>query len=97
MQVQAYGIFWFKDAAQYHEYKTIFTDSVVLAVSFSDWLKDANKIVKRFESQGATIVKAYAEPSEFVAWCSSNGKTVNAEGRMAFANSKAHEYLVSKQ
>lgn len=96
MQVQAIGILWFKDAIQYHEYKKIFTDSKVLSDSYSDWLKGAEKLVKRYESGGTTVIKAYAEPSEFVTWCGANGKGINSEGRMAFANTKAYEYLVSK-
>lgn len=96
MQVQALGILWFKDATQYTEYKKIFTDSQVLSESFTEWLRDAEKIVKRYENGGATIIKAYAEPAEFLSWCHANGKTVDSEGRMAFANFKAYEYLISK-
>jgi uncharacterized membrane protein len=96
MQVQALGILWFKDASQYHEYKKIFTDSKVLSNNYTDWLRDAEKIVKRYENSGSTVIKAYAEPSEFLKWCSANGETIDSKGRMAFANAKAYEYLVSK-
>lgn len=96
MQVQALGIMWFKDADQYHQYRKIFTDSEVLSVSYSDWLRDAEKIVNRYQNSGTTVIKAYAEPSEFLSWCLANGKTVDSEGRMAFANAKAYEHLISK-
>ena len=29
MKVQAIGLFWFRDAIQYHEFKKIFTDADV--------------------------------------------------------------------
>jgi hypothetical protein len=59
-------------------------------------IRDAEKIVKRYENSGSTVIKAYAEPSELLKWCSANGETIDSKGRMAFANAKAYEYLVSK-
>ncbi|MBF0035891.1 hypothetical protein HAX39_25485 [Citrobacter freundii] len=97
MKVQATGILWFRDAAQYHDYKKIFTDSDVLAASYTDWRKQADKLVKNLERQGHRIIKVDAEISEFVAWCKSSGTTIDAKGRMGFANFKAYQQLVSEQ
>ncbi|MBG6243370.1 MAG: hypothetical protein EKE20_16935 [Candidatus Symbiopectobacterium sp. Dall1.0] len=96
MKIQAIGVFWYKDSAQYHDFKKIFADSDKLHIRFSNWKQQAEKLVKKQESNGIAVVKAYAEPAEFVAWCRANGHTIDSKGRAAFANIKAHEYLVSK-
>ncbi|EOZ6583464.1 TPA: hypothetical protein ACUB1K_003400 [Klebsiella michiganensis] len=97
MKVQAVGIFWFRDALQYHEYKKIFTDADVLAASYTDWKRDAEKLIKRVERNGQRVIKAEAETSEFITWCVDHGVDIDAEGRMQFASFKAHQKLVGER
>ncbi|MBS3894987.1 hypothetical protein [Serratia marcescens] len=95
MKIQAVGILWFRDAAQYHEYKQIFTDADVLAPSYTDWKRDAERLVKRVERNGQRVIKVDAETTEFISWCTSEGIGLNAEGRMQFASFKAYQNLLN--
>lgn len=97
MNVQAVGIFWFRDALQYHEYKKIFTDADVLADSYAGWKKDAEKLIKRVERNGQRVIKAEAETAEFITWCVEHDVGIDAKGRMQFASFKAHQQLISER
>lgn len=97
MKIQTVGIFWFRDALQYHEYKKIFTDADVLADSYTDWKRDAEKLIKRVERNGQRVIKAQAETAEFIRWCVEHSVGIDAEGRMQFASFKAHQKLVSER
>lgn len=97
MNVQAVGIFWFRDALQYHEYKKIFTDADVLSDSYTGWKKDAEKLIKRVERNGQRVIKAEAETAEFITWCVEHDVSIDAKGRMQFASFKAHQLLVSER
>ena len=57
MKVQAVGLFWFRDAIQYHELKNIFTDADVLSDSYTEWKHDAEKLIKRVERGGNELLK----------------------------------------
>ncbi|RUR94739.1 hypothetical protein PB16LOC_01036 [Pectobacterium versatile] len=96
MKVQAVGIFWFRDAIQYHEYKKIFTDADVLATSYTEWKRNAEKLIKRIEGKGQRVIKVEAETAEFITWCVSHNTGIDAEGRMQFASFKAHQQLLSE-
>lgn len=97
MKVQAVGVFWFRDALQYHEYKKIFTDANGLPVSYTTWKRNTEKLIKHVERNGQRVIKAEAETSEFITWCVSHGAGINAEGRIAFSNFKAHQQLLSER
>ena len=97
MKVQAVGLFWFRDAIQYHELKNIFTDADVLSDSYTEWKHDAEKLIKRDERSGQRVIKVEADTAEFIAWCTSEGIGINAEGRMQFASFKAYQQLLSER
>jgi hypothetical protein len=44
-------------------------------------------------SQGGVVIKAYASPDEFKAWCAANRHSLNAEGRMAFSSFQAAQKI----
>ena len=71
-------------------------DADVLADSYTDWKRDAEKLIKRVERQGQRVIKAEAETAEFISWCVERGVGIDAEGRMQFASFKAHQKLVSE-
>lgn len=96
MKVQAVGIFWFRDAIQYHEYKKIFTDADGLATSYSTWKRNTEKLIKRVERNGQRVIKAEAETAEFITWCVSHNAGIDAKGRTQFASFKAHQQLISE-
>lgn len=85
MKVQAVGLFWFRDAIQYHELKNIFTDADVLSDSYTsgnttlkNWLsvsKEAgNELLKlkRIQPSSSLGVQAKALESMPKVECSSH-------------------------
>ncbi|EEQ4682682.1 TPA: hypothetical protein ACHIDC_004269 [Escherichia coli] len=97
MKVQAVGLFWFRDAIQYHELKKILTDADALPDSYTEWKYNAEKLIKRLERGGQRVIKAEADTAEFIDWCTSEGIGLNAEGRTRFASFKAYQNLLSKR
>lgn len=91
--VQATGMFWYRNAREYDAFLKLFSDAARLPPSYSSWKRQAEEHYTRLLRGGHLIVKAEASPDEFVAWAERTGHDVNAEGRMAFANLKAFEYL----
>lgn len=55
------------------------------------------KLIKRVERSGQRVIKVEADTAEFIAWCTSEGIGINAEGRMQFASFKAYQQLLSER
>ncbi|WP_051414839.1 hypothetical protein [Pseudomonas sp. QTF5] len=93
MGISAVGMLWFRNTAQYAEYIAIFEDSTVMPTSYSKWQKRATEMYENILRKGGVVIKVHASPDEFRAWCVSNGKGLNADGRMGFAAFKAAEKI----
>lgn len=89
MGISAVGMLWFTNSAQYAEYMAIFEDSNVMSPTYARWKKRATEMYESVLRSGKDAIKVHASPDEFSAWCHSNAKGLNAEGRMAFAAFKA--------
>lgn len=97
MGISAVGMLWFKNTAQYTEYLAIFEDAEVMSPTFAKWQKRATEIYENAVRSGASVIKVHASPDEFKAWCISNTKGLNSEGRTAFAAFKAGEKLRKRE
>lgn len=91
MQISAVGMLWFRNAAQYAEYLSIFEDAHVMPATYSSWQKRATQMYEGLMRSGHVAVKVQASPEEFRAWCAAHGHGLNASGRMGFASFKAAE------
>lgn len=87
--VKRIGIFWYRDAEQYAQYLKIFEDVDELHKTFSQWHKNALKLLEKVKSQGFATMKVYSTPQEFKAWCMANGAALNGRSRSEFASNKA--------
>ncbi|MDC9607246.1 hypothetical protein [Xenorhabdus griffiniae] len=97
MQVEATGVFCYKDESQYHEFLNIFTDAQGFPATFEEWEQLNEKLIQKTESSGVIVVRAYAESTNsFVDFCRRHEKGVNSEGRRYFASAKAADYLRSR-
>lgn len=84
-QVRATGIAWYR-REDYARLKKMFKDGRKLPDTFDKWLKDAQGIYDKLQSEGAIVEKAYIDPETFPEWCKKNGHQLDAAARMEYAN-----------
>lgn len=95
-QIQAVGMAWYK-REHFERLRSVFEDGHVLHRSFDEWLRDAEKGRKAQEAKGVRVVCVDIDPDTFPVWCAANGKRVNAQGRMEYANLIAYKVLTGAQ
>jgi hypothetical protein len=89
----AVGVIWYKSEEDFIAARAIFTDAFLLPDSYREYLDLFSDIAAQIESAGRTIVKAEFDPKTFAQWCKARSLHVDANGRTAFANEKALEFL----
>jgi hypothetical protein len=93
MKLQYVGIAWYRKE-NWEKLLEIFEDAHVLPSTYNQWLKQAEDILRREESLGRIVEKAYIDPETFPAWCRERGLNVDAKARMEFGNDfVARKYL----
>lgn len=80
------GIFWYRSADDYDRFLTIFQDAAKLPATYAEWLAKAESLEHSLQVAGRDFVRAYAEPEDFVAWCSAHDANVDTHGRTEYAN-----------
>ncbi|NNA01929.1 hypothetical protein [Pseudomonas lundensis] len=93
MGISAVGMLWFSSAGQYKDFLAIFEDAEVMPSTFSKWQERATQIHDNVINTGSVIIKAYASPDEFRAWCAAHNHGLDAKGRMAFASFQAAQKI----
>lgn len=96
MQIQIIGMAWFKPE-NYLQLRRMFEDGHKLHHTYPEWLKAAQTGYERFEAQGARVIRVDIDPSQFPTWCKANGMKLNAQARMAYANSVAYQIATGGQ
>ena len=64
----------------------MFTDGDKLAATYEGWLTAAQRLYEKLTAEGRVVEKAYIDPETFPEWCRTNGKELDAKGRMAYGN-----------
>jgi hypothetical protein len=95
-QIQALGIPWYREA-DYERLRSLFIDGDKLPRTFLQWQDKVEELRKRQVRQGMTVVKAYIDPDSFPAWCIANETSLDASGRMKFANAEAYRVIMDSQ
>jgi len=90
---EAIGVIWYKSEEDFLAARAIFTDAFLLPDTYREYLERFSEIAAQIKAAGKTIVKAEFDPGTFVAWCNARRLNVDANGRTAFANEKAVEFL----
>lgn len=94
--VPAIGVVWYR-SRDYPRILEIMADAHLLPRSYHAWRKQAEEAYAQRARSGVTLVRVYLDPQEFIAWCTSNGHEVDAQGRMAFAARHAMEEHTRRQ
>ncbi len=97
MQIQVAGHFCYKNEEQYIEFKKIFTDSGKLPIHYSDWKRSADNLMNHYKGSGVKILEVYTEVDDFVLWCRTHGHDLNSDGRKAYANMRAGDYIINSR
>jgi hypothetical protein len=90
---EAIGVIWYKNEKDFLAARAIFADAFLLPDTYREYLEAFSEISAKIKAAGKTIVKAELDPGTFVSWCNARGLNVDADGRTAFANEKAIEFL----
>jgi hypothetical protein len=88
LQAQIIGIPWY-GAQNYAACRAVMADKDVLPVTYYEWRKKADRLVKELERSGKRIVHADIDAEQFPVWCRARGLNVDAKARMEFANDAA--------
>ena len=93
MSIEAYGILWFTNSANYTDYRSICEDAGSMPATYAQWKKKTEHLLVGLLREGKTYIKVKAGADEFRAWCAKTGRDLNAAGRIDFATFKAHEKI----
>lgn len=83
--MHAIGIAWYARDT-YLQTKAAMDDGHVLPDTFDEWERKAQQIRKQYLAQGVMVVPANIELDAFTTWCRANGRNLDAQGRMDYAN-----------
>lgn len=88
MQPQIAGINWYR-REDYPRILEVMEDRHLLAPTYDEWLRAAEKGIQHFTDKGLIAIKAEIEPESFLAWCKERGLKVDAKARNEWGNSVA--------
>ena len=89
----AVGVIWYKNKEDFIKARAIFTDAFLLPDTYEEFLTGFAEIESRVKASGKIMVKAELNPATFPGWCKERSLNVDANGRIAWANEKAVEFL----
>lgn len=84
------GITWY-NRSDYHAILEIMEDSDLLPSTFERWQGYAARRERREQRAGRIVVRAYANPREFAAWCIQTGQKADANARRSWAQTIARQ------
>ena len=90
------GIVWYRQK-DYERLKRMFPDGYTLDDTFSDWLKNAQRVSGELTAQGFTVVKAYVDPEICPGWCEARGVPMDRQARSDYAREYAQRGRVTKR
>lgn len=89
LQIQALSFYWYPSEEDFKKMKLHAEDSAKLHGTYADWLAAAEYGFKEMQSRGTQqIIKIEAPTDEFLAWCKTNNRNINAAGRNSFSQYK---------
>ncbi len=78
------GIAWYRKD-QWQLLRSTACDAENIEDTYQEWLRSAEKAIKRFKKQGLKPVKVDLDVKEFNDWCEREGKIPNAGSRSEYA------------
>jgi hypothetical protein len=83
LNLRAIGVVWFREE-DYPALLGIFEDANKMPGTWKEWLKGAEQMEKRTQTDGHITERVYIDPDTFPDWCRREGVGVNREGRHKF-------------
>ncbi len=89
LQIQALSFYWYPSEVDFNKMKLHAKDSAKLHGTYTAWLAAAEYGFKEMQTSGIQqIVKIESPTDEFLAWCKTNNRNVNAASRNSFSQHK---------
>lgn len=92
--VRATGVDWFEED-DYAAFRSTLPDRQWHA-TYAQWRAAAEQTIERFRNQGIVAVKAKARSAEFIAWCKSTSRNVDADALTAYAAEAAYREIMDQ-
>lgn len=87
------GMAWYQ-SEHYGAIRRIMSDSHKLPATFHEWRMQADIREKQERRLGKIVVRANIDPETFPDWCRSRGLNIDAQARMQYAATIAHETVM---
>lgn len=87
MQIEAAGMPWFAED-DYESFRRVLPDRS-WHPTHAQWLDAAEKNLERLKASGVLAVKAHVRSNDFITWCRSTGRNVDAKALAAWGNEAA--------
>jgi hypothetical protein len=89
MQIQALSFYWYPSEEDFKKMKLHAEDGAKLHDTYAEWLAAAEYGFKQMQSRGnQQILKIEVPTDEFLAWCKSNNRNINAASRNEYSHHK---------
>lgn len=84
---------WYKEE-DYELLLTLFDDTELLPLTFSDWSKRAEEKKEEVEAAGDQVIKVFIDPETFPEWCASKNlpKDANSRSQLALEVAQANSF-----
>lgn len=82
---------WYKNEAAFIRFRELCEDKENFGDSYVFWLKQAEEKRDALSKAGTVLIKVYADPAEFAAWCKVNACPMNQRARYVFAAHKGFQ------
>jgi hypothetical protein len=86
----AIGVAWYRPD-QWETLRNVSVDRDKLENTYSEWLVEAERVVKQLQQRGLRVVKVDVEISELMLWCESQRIPLDGEARSNYAAFKLHQ------
>jgi hypothetical protein len=86
----AIGVAWYRPE-EWETLRNVSIDRDQLEETHAQWLKEAERVVKRLRQQGLQIVKIDVEVADLLLWCESQKIPLDAEARSKYTAFKVKQ------
>lgn len=87
-RVRGHAIPYFSEP-EWHKARTVMVDGHTFHATYAEFTRKVEKVQAQLTRQGTASIRVYLDVDEFAAWCTANGRQVDADSRAAFAALKA--------
>jgi hypothetical protein len=86
----AIGVAWYRPE-QWETLRNVSVDRDKLEETYSEWLVEAERVIKQLQQRGLRVIKVDVEISELMLWCESQRIPLDGEARSNYAAFKMQQ------